>query len=347
MLSRVAESCYWLSRYIERAETNARLLNVNMELMLDLEDPNSGSVRRHWEPILATLEDQELFNKLYESIDADSVMEFVTFEKKNPNSVMSCISTARENARTVREQISSEMWEQINKIYLYLRSPQARADYRHTPHDFYSSVISGSHLFQGITDATMSHDEGWDFIQVGKFLERADSTSRVLDVKYHILLPSGERVGGNVDITQWMAVLRSCSALEAYLKIHVGDVSAWKTADFLILHPTFPRSIRYSVANLDHAIHRISGGGIFGFRNEAERLSGMLRASIDYSTIEMVFEKGLHEYLDRTQLRLTEIAEALSKTYCEWMEEPVPAESEPEPESQTQSQSQSQSSTPA
>jgi uncharacterized alpha-E superfamily protein len=332
MLSRVAESCYWLSRYIERAETNARLLHVNMELMLDLEDPNSGSVQRHWEPVLATLEDQELYNKLYDAIDGDTVMEFVTFEKKNPNSVLSCISRARENARTVREQISSEMWEQINKIYLYLRSPQARVDYRNTPHDFFSSVISGSHLFQGITDATMAHDEGWDFIQAGKFLERADSTSRVLDVKYHILLPSGERVGGNVDITQWMAVLRSCSAVEAYLKIHVGDVSAWKTAEFLILHPTFPRSIRYSAGNLDRAIHRISGGGIFGFLNEAERLSGMLRASLDYATIEMVFERSLHEYLDRTQLRLTGISQALGSTYCEWMEEPA------EPQTQSQSQ---------
>lgn len=322
MLSRVADSCYWLSRYIERAETNARLMNVNMELMLDLEDSDAGSVHRHWMPILATLEDQELFSKLHDRVDADTVMEYVTFEKKNPNSVVSCIANARESARTVREQISSEMWEQLNKLYLYLRSPQARADYKNTPHDFYSSVIDGSHLFQGITDATMTHGQGWDFIQVGKFLERADSTSRVLDVKYHILLPSGEHVGGNVDLTQWMAVLRSCSAFEAYLKIHVGDVNAFKVAQFLTLHPTFPRSIRFSVDHMDRAIHRISGSKIDGYHNETDRLSGLLRSSITYETIESIFQTGLHEYLDRTQLRLIEISKALRSDYCEWMEEP-------------------------
>jgi len=325
MLSRVADSCYWLSRYIERAETNSRLLHVNMNLMLDLEDADHDSVREHWQPVLASLEDQELFNTLYDHVDGESVMEFVTFEKKNPHSIISSISAARENARTVREQISSEMWEHLNKLYLYLRSEKARADYRSTPHDFYRSIIDGSHLFQGITDATMTHGEGWDFIQAGKFLERADSTSRVLDVKYHILLPQGERVGGSVDLTQWMAVLKSCSALEAYLKVRVGHVTAWDVAEFLILHPTFPRSIRFSVDHMDRAIHRISGSGISGFHNEAERLSGQLRANIDYATIESVFEIGLHQYLDRTQLRLIEIADKLSKTYCEWLDESADA----------------------
>jgi uncharacterized alpha-E superfamily protein len=333
MLSRVADSCYWLSRYIERAENNARLLTVNMELMLDLEDPDATSVRRHWEPVLATLEDKELFTKLHDQITGDDVMEFVTFERKNPNSIFSCIVSARENARTVREQISSEMWEQVNKLYLYLLSDEARSDYQNTPHDFFNSVTEGSHLFQGITDATMTHGEGWDFLQVGKFLERADSTSRVLDVKYHILLPLGERVGGNVDLTQWMAVLRSCSAFEAYLKIHVGNVSAPKVAEFLILNPAFPRSIRYCVGNLDRAIHRIGGSGIFGFLNEAERLSGVLAASMNFSTIDMVFLQGLHEYLDSTQKCLVDISTALSSTYCEWLDEPA------ETQKQTQSQS--------
>jgi uncharacterized alpha-E superfamily protein len=326
MLSRVADSCYWLSRYIERAETNARLLMVNMGLMLDLEDADADSMRENWQPVLATLEDQELFNTLYEQIDGESVMEFVTFEKKNPHSIISAISAARENARTVREQISSEMWEHLNKLYLYLRSEKARADYRHTPHDFFRQIIDGSHLFQGITDATMTHGEGWDFIQVGKFLERADSTSRVLDVKYHILLPTGERVGGNVDLTQWMAVLKSCSALEAYLKVRVGHVTAWEVAEFLILHPTFPRSIRFSIDQMDRAIHRISGNGVTGAHNEAERLSGMLRAQINYATIESVFEVGLHQYLDKTQGRLIEISDKLVKTYCEWLDESAQTE---------------------
>jgi uncharacterized alpha-E superfamily protein len=321
MLSRVAASCYWLSRYIERAETNARLLDVNMQLMLDFEDQDPTVVRRHWEPILATLEDQELFGKLYDRVEGDTVMEFMTFEKQNPNSIVSCIALARENARTVREQISSEMWEQLNKLYLYLRTAQARQDYKNSAYDFFRSVVDGSHLLEGITDATMTHGEGWLFIQAGKYLERADSTSRVLDVKYHILLPSGEMVGGSVDLTQWMAVLRSCSAMEAYLKIHVGHVTAWQVAEFLILSPSFPRSIRFCVDHLDRVLHRISGSGVAGFVNEVERLSGTLRAGIDYATLDQIFENGLHEYLDQTQLRLIEMSEALEQTYCEWMEE--------------------------
>ena len=171
----------------------------------------------------------------------------------------------------------------------------------------------------------MTHGEGWDFIQAGKFLERADSTSRVLDVKYHILLPTGERVGGNIDLTQWLAVLKSCSALEAYLKIRIGHVAAWEVAEFLILHPTFPRSIRFSIDHMDRAIHRIAGSDISRAHNDAERLSGMLRSSIDYATIESVFQVGLHQYLDSTQGRLIAISDKLVKTYCEWLDESAAA----------------------
>ncbi|HEY5792067.1 MAG TPA: alpha-E domain-containing protein [Chthoniobacterales bacterium] len=321
MLSRVADSCFWLSRYIERAETNARLLDVNRQLLLDFEDQESEGSRNYWTPILATLQDQEMFGKLYDRVDADSVLEYVTFEKKNPNSIVSCISAARENARTIREQISSEMWEQLNKVYLYLKSPAARSDYQQTPSDFYRSLMEGSHLFAGITDATMTHGEGWLFLQAGKYLERADSTSRVLDIKYHLLLPRGEQVGGNVDITQWIAVLRSCSAREAYLKIYEGQVTVAGVVEFLTLNASFPRSIRFSVDHVDRILHRISGQSTLSFTNDAERLSGLLRSSIDYAQIGPILETGLHQYLDHVQQRLSEIAGALAKTYCEWLEE--------------------------
>ncbi len=321
MLSRVADACFWLSRYIERAEANARILDVNIQLLLDFEDQHGGTGANHWQPILATLEDQELFNEIHSQLTGDNVMSFVTFEKKNPHSIISCVSIARENARTVREQISSEMWEQINRLYLYLHSPSARSTFAESPIDFYRSLVDSLHSFQGITDATMTHGEGWEFLRAGKFLERADSTSRVLDIKYHILLPSGERVGGNVDITQWMAVLRSCSAMEAFLKISHGRVSGWQVAEFLILHDRFPRSLRFCVDHLDLALHNISGSERTHFSNEAERLCGILRSNLDYTTIESVFRTGLHQYLDQTQLRLTEISGALVKTFCTWMHE--------------------------
>lgn len=320
MLARVADSCFWLSRYIERAEANARLLDVNMQLQLDFEALENSSSQMHWQPVLATLEDQGRFNKIHKSITPDTVMDFVTFERANPASIASCIGSARENARTVREQISSEMWEQINETYLYFRSGSAKKDHAESPIGFYRGLVDRLHGFQGTTDATMTHGEGWDFLQAGKFLERADSTSRVLDMKYHILLPSGQQVGGNVDITQWMAVLRSCSAMEAYMKITAGQVTAWQVAEFLILHDDFPRSIRFCVDGLDRALHRISGCEDAHFSNEVERLCGLLRSSLDYTTIDSIFQVGLHQFLDQIQLRLNEISAALGETYCRWLE---------------------------
>lgn len=319
MLSRVADSCFWLSRYIERAESSARILDVNIQLVLDSEDQSANGANNLWRPILSTLAEQELFQSQHGELNGDTVMEFVTFEKANPSSILSSVTLARENARTVREQISSEMWEQLNRLYLHLQSPAARAAFRESPIGFYRSLVDQFHSFQGITDATMTHGEGWHFLQAGKYLERADATSRVLDFKYHVLLPSGERVGGNVDVTQWMAVLRSCSAMEAYLKLFHGRVTSWEVAGFLILHASFPRSIRFSVDALDQALHSISGSERGHFSNEAERLSGMLRSTLDYTTVESIFQSGLHQYLDQTQTRIDEVSRALAETYCSWL----------------------------
>ncbi len=320
MLSRVADSLYWLSRYIERAENNARILDVNLQLTLDYENVGQDAEQQAWAPILASLEEQKLFSSLYENADAESVCEFITFEKKNPNSICSCITRARENARTVREYISSEMWEQLNRLYLYMNADSARRLYTSSAIDFYRRLVDSSHEFLGITNATLTHGEGWNFLQVGKYIERADSASRILDLKYHILLPSGEQVGGNVDTVHWMAVLKSCSALEAYRKLYVGQVAPWKIAEFILLHRDFPRSIRFCADGLDEALHRISGSSRTHFANEAERLSGRLCSDLDYATIKDIINFGLHQYLDRIQLRLIEISQAMRTTYCEWME---------------------------
>jgi uncharacterized alpha-E superfamily protein len=187
------------------------------------------------------------------------------------------------------------MWEQINRLYLFVKSETAKKLVRTSPYEFFKRIIAGSHLFQGITDATMTHGEGWDFIRIGKLLERADCTSRILDVKYHFLLPSGEKVGGNVDTIQWMSVLKSCSALT---------------------HSAFPRSIRFSVDCFDAALHHISGSHETKYANEAERLSGRLRSDLDYVTIGDIFKFGLHEYLEQIQERLVEISNAMHGAYC-------------------------------
>ena len=316
MLSRVGESTYWMGRYIERAENNARLLDVNVQMLLDFESRGVETERQFWGPILSTLEDTELFDELHGEFTASALLGYVTFEPRNPNSISSCINYARENARAVRDQISSEMWEQINALWLYFRDTSAGRDFRATSHEFFDKVTYASQLIQGVTDATMTHSEAWRFVQAGKFIERADSTTRILDLKYHILLPSGEQVGGNVDISQWMSVLRSCSGMEAYLKIRQGDVTPWGVASFLVCHAEFPRSIRFCVDRLDEVLHLISATEEGRFRNEPERLSGLLRSQLDYATIDSVFRHGLHEYLDRVQEQLIRLDLAFHDTYC-------------------------------
>ena len=305
-----------MSRYIERAENNARIADVNLQLLLDLANLREADTSQQWNPIISSLEENELFASLYETLDGKATIDFVSLQKKNPNSILSCLCLARENARTTREQITSEMWEQINSMYLFAKGDAAKKLLRSTPFEFFKRIVIGSHLFQGITDATMTHGEGWDFIRIGRLLERADCTSRILDVKYHILLPTGEKVGGNLDTIQWMAVLKSCSALEAYRKIYVDQVAPWKVAEFIITHADFPRSIRFSVDSLDSALHRISGSSETQYANEAERLSGRLRSDLDYVTIGDIFEFGLHEYLETIQERLVEVSDAMHASYC-------------------------------
>ena len=329
MLSRVADSLYWLSRYVERAENTARILDVNLQVTLDSRHAEPDEEKLDWQPILATLEDNQVFNKEFPSITAENVCEFVTFSKDNPNSIWSCIAGARENARTVRDYISSEMWERLNSLWLWLDSPHARKEFSISGIQFYRHIVDGSHQFQGTTDATLTHGEGWNFIHLAKFLERADNVSRILDLKYHILLPRGERVGGTIDTVQWQSLLKSCSALEAYRKLHLGQVTPWSVAEFLIFHDSFPRSIRFCVDSLDEALHRISGCDRAHYANDAERLAGRLSSELHYTTIGEVFTDGLHEYLDGIQSRLIEISKAATQTYCEWL---VPDSAEPGPD---------------
>jgi uncharacterized alpha-E superfamily protein len=341
MLSRVADALFWLSRYTERAENNARMIDVNLQLVLDAQLLDNSTYQQHWESVLFSLEDTKIYRDLHPQITGDAVVDFVTFERRNPNSIYSCLALARENARTVREQISIEMWEQINRMYLLFRTGEARRMFQSSSYEFYKWILEASQLFQGITDATMSHDTGWDFAQLGKFIERADRTSRILDIKYHILLPSGERVGGNVDTLQWMAVLKSCSALEPYRKHYRGQVSPWTVADFLIKNNTFPRSVFFCVDAVDNALHKLTGvdRGDFVYSIECERLSGKLLSDLAYVTIGEILKSGLHEYMDTIQKRLVDISDAIFHQFCEWLDESaVLARSEEGHQRQTQAQ---------
>jgi uncharacterized alpha-E superfamily protein len=211
MLSRVADAIYWLNRYVERAENIARFIDVNLNLLLDV----PVGVEHQWEPLVMTTGDRAIFQERYGAATIENVVQFLTFDRDYPNSILSCLYSARENARSVREVISSEMWERVNGFYLMLQEAAKRPPMEQLP-QFFSEVKLASHLFAGVMDGTMSHNEGWHFGQVGRLLERADKTARILDVKYFILLPSIGYVGTALDDLQWIALLKSASAYEMW-----------------------------------------------------------------------------------------------------------------------------------
>jgi len=248
----------------------------------------------------------------------------------------------------VREQISLEMWEEINRTYLWMKSQTLKKIVRQGPYEFFTQVKNASHLFQGITDGTMTHGEDWDFIQVGKYLERADMTTRILDANDEIFIkqPSVNQTSGTL---QWSAILRSCSSHDAYRKFYVAQVEPDKVVEFLILNEFFPRSIRFCAQSLNDALRRISGCKEEHFTNLAEKLAGRLVAELNYSALEDIKTVGMHQYMDELQIKLNAIGEAIFQTYL--FSPPLTApEPEPEPEAKpkpAQSQKQSKATTVA
>ena len=324
MLSRIAESLYWIGRYVERAEDTARITDVNFHHTLEMGARRRREERRgrHWEALVRSSATPIGSCQAYSEANEETVPHYLTFDTDNPNSIVSCVARARENARTMRHQIASEMWEVINRFYLDLQQRQADgADARKAPenaHHFYRWVIEFSHLFQGITDSTMPREEGWYFLQAGKFLERAEKTARALDVKYHLLVadvvaaprrrswPPPTRCPR--DWHQWLAVLRSLSAYEAYNKLYRSAVRPRAVIEMLTLSPVFPRSIRFAIGEVDAALthiaaHRrrraptVAGSPIFmlGRPSEAERAVGRLHGTLAYQRVEELFEPGLHD----------------------------------------------------
>jgi len=310
MLSRVANSIYWMCRYIERAENVARFINVNLNLLLDM--PTEGT--RQWDPLIMTSGDQELFEEKYETYSGESVVRFLTFDKTYPNSIISCLYYARENARSIREIISSSMWEHLNNFYLELIDEEMVPYALNEPDQFFKMILMRSHLFTGLMDCTMSHGEAWNFARIGMMLERADKTSRILDVKYFMLLPQVDLVDTPIDNIQWMAVLNSISAYEMFRKqYHL--ISPRNVSEFLIFDSNFPRSVRHCVSKAEDCLHRITGNPRGAVATPAEKYLGRLKASLDYSDIDEVVNEGMHEYLDNLQTRLNNIDSAIGTTF--------------------------------
>ncbi|MGD1866668.1 MAG: alpha-E domain-containing protein [Phormidesmis sp.] len=304
MLSRVADSIYWLNRYIERAENVARFVEVNLNLLMD----NPVGVAQQWDPLIAVTGDRTLFNERYDQATADRVLDFLTFDTTSPNSIRSCVRAARENARSVRETISSEMWEQVNAFYLQVEDAAKEKDSRDS-YAFYSEVKMASHRFAGVMDATLSWTESWHFGQLGRMLERADKTARILDVKYFLLLPTVQEVGTPLDNLQWIALLKSASAYEMYRKTE-QMISPAGVAKFLILDGHFPRSIKFCLKWAEDSLSEISG---FSGHDpiSSQRALGRLRAQMEYTTLDEIFQQGLHEFLDNLQLQLNNVGQCV------------------------------------
>jgi uncharacterized alpha-E superfamily protein len=316
MLSRVANSLYWMNRYIERAENIARIVDVNLQLLLDYRNLDEERLAKHWLPIVQTTGEEKQFFELHKKATGQAVTEFLVFQVENPNSIVSSIYQARENARMVRDQITIEFWEELNRLYWFLKTAQGRQVWKDSPTEFFHQIKNSSLQLIGLSYATLIRDEGWWFAQVGKFLERADKTSRILDVLYESLPERGlPQTISQADALGWSAILRSCSAWDAYKSINGADVHPKLVTEFLLFNDSFPRSVRFCVNKMNDALRNISGVHEGRFTNNAEKLSGRLVAELQFSTIEEVFERGLHTYLDDLQLRLNNIGAALFEAY--------------------------------
>jgi uncharacterized alpha-E superfamily protein len=291
MLSRVASNLYWMSRYVERAENTARVLDVAWRMSLLVKDPD--------------LQDQEWFAPLnisgtlfpfsgrHSHVCAREVLHFMAMDPENPSSIFACARQARENARAVRGSITSEMWEVLNSTWLEMQHMDEDKMVARGVSNFFDWVKERSHLFRGVTFGTMHRDDAYEFARLGTHVERADSTARILDVKYHVLLPSVKDVGGAVDYYQWSAVLRSVSAFEAYRKVYRDVITPLRLAELLILRDDLPRSLRFCLRQVFDTLGRVQNEQ----SGETVRLAGQILAQLQYGRISDIFSSGLHEYL--------------------------------------------------
>lgn len=314
MLCRVADSLFWMSRYIERAENTVRLVDVTHQILLESEHSDEGLGYRHWLPSLKTLGEQKAFEELYEKKSSFNVTEFLTFSRENPSSVASCIAAARENARTVRDQISTEMWEALNTLYLFVKKADAKSICDDLDFDFFARIKEFSHLFRGIIESTFPHGLGYEYVVSGREIERAAKTCQILDAK-RFMPQMGDTQDDALDAAQYAAILRSCTGFEAFHHEHGSDIDAVPVRQFLLLSRLFPRSALYCVGRLQRSLHAISGCPISQYSNDAERLTGRLASQLNYAApTDLEGEKG-DTFIDQIESQLTEIANAFSLQY--------------------------------
>ena len=313
MLSRVADTLYWMSRYLERAEHTARLIDVNLHQMLD---HNVAEEQARWQRLRGNLSAPAPEGHIDTSY---SITESFTFETSNTASVGYAIAAARENARQVRELISSEMWEQLNRLYLQIKETSINELWYAKPHAFFSSVKEGVQLFQGVTDATMNHNEGWHFIRVGRFIERASATAALLDVHFQAFFTrEQEDLQAPINYLHyqdWVELLRSCASFEAYCKVYTAArIQPESIIEFLLFNLESPRSICFATGMLQSALQSIARSTHIRRAGRVERLAGRFRAGLEYDQVLDVLQ-DVHAYLANIQRQCTQIHDALYQTY--------------------------------
>ena len=310
MLSRVADNLYWMSRYLERAEHTASLIDEHLNLMLD---SLSISEDQRWTGVVSSL------GVSMPASEAASVAHALTFDVESRSSIVNCIEAARENARHVREQTSSAMWEQINRLFHAVRDSGVEEQWHSDPRSFLTMVREGAHLFQGITDSTMNHDQGWRFIQLGRFIERAGAMAVLLDVHFRAFA-SDQQQGQSSELSEhleWIGLLKSCAAFEGYCKVYTADVRAERVAEFLLLNEVFPHSVRFCVERIQNAVQALPKGS----RQATARLvriTGRFRAALNFSDIDEVISAGLHPYLYSVQRQCHQIHACIREAYIDY-----------------------------
>jgi uncharacterized alpha-E superfamily protein len=296
-----------MSRYLERAEHTARVIDVGLNLMLD---QSAAAAERRWQRLLVSLHAPP---QLAEANDPYQIMRAMTFEMSSEISIAACVASARENLRQVREQISSEMWEQLNRLFLQVRSASIDDIWNSGSHEFFRAVKEGAHLFQGITDSTMNHGEGWQFIQVGRFIERASATATLLDGYLNEF--TQDRTSVTRSYLDWVGLLKSCTAFEAYCKVYTADLRPDRIAEFLLLNPECPRSVRFAADTMQVAFQAVADATGTRKAGRVNRLAGRLRASLSFGQIDEIMESGLHAYLADIQRQCAQIHTAIQQTY--------------------------------
>ena len=308
MLSRVADSLYWMSRYLERAEHTARLIDVDFQLRLD-QSPEAGSGR--WLRLLEALQAPVPADG---KIDATTLTHILTLDKTNPSSIISCVAAARENLRQVREQCSSEMWEQLNRLYLQVNSTISSEAWLLHSYVFFRAVQEGAHLFQGVTDSTMSHGEGWQYIQLGRYVERTDAVARLIGTHLSRLPYSPDQAVESEEYLEWVGLLKSCAAFEAYCKKYTAELRPLRVAEFLLLNLEFPHSVRFSV-DMVHAALRAIAELTERKAEQPVRLAGRLRATLSFGQIDEIIASGANAYVQSVRQQCGQAHTAIHQIY--------------------------------